>query len=362
MTLRGMDIASYQKGLDLTVAGDCDFFLIKATEGASYLDPFYPQWLVEAKKTGKPTIWYHFVTVADSAAAQVTNMLAHIADHELPGMLDIETETGKTPTLQLVLNLLDEAVARGLRIRFVYLPAWAWRDLWGSPDLKPLKTRGVHLISSDYPGGTGYPGDDGPGWAAYGGMTPDLWQYTSTFPEQGQPVDFNAFRGTTAELAAICGQTPIAGPYPPTCAHRQLTLGVGGDDVRAAQILLNDLGFDTQGIDGQYGLCTQTAVERAQDAWGLTKDGVCGPITFTAIHAHLRTLPYPGTALRQNQNSRQVATAQAMLWLLGFDPGVADGKFGPLTESALVRFQGARGLAKDGVIGPLTWAQLTAAA
>ena len=39
-------------------------------------------------------------------------------------------------------------------------------------------------------------------------------------------------------------------------------------------------------------------------------------------------------------------------------PVAVDGIFGPLTESAVKAFQQSKGLADDGIVGPLTWPQL----
>lgn len=40
------------------------------------------------------------------------------------------------------------------------------------------------------------------------------------------------------------------------------------------------------------------------------------------------------------------------------EPLVKDGDFGVLTQNAVIAFQGIRGLQKDGICGPLTWAEL----
>jgi peptidoglycan hydrolase-like protein with peptidoglycan-binding domain len=56
-----------------------------------------------------------------------------------------------------------------------------------------------------------------------------------------------------------------------------------------------------------------------------------------------------------------VVTLQKKLKAAGFDPGAADGDFGPKTTAAVKAFQKARGLAADGVVGPKTWSALNAA-
>jgi peptidoglycan hydrolase-like protein with peptidoglycan-binding domain len=52
--------------------------------------------------------------------------------------------------------------------------------------------------------------------------------------------------------------------------------------------------------------------------------------------------------------SAAVRGLQLRLRGLGFRPGPIDGLFGPLTEGAVERFQVARGLPGDGVVGPAT--------
>lgn len=58
--------------------------------------------------------------------------------------------------------------------------------------------------------------------------------------------------------------------------------------------------------------------------------------------------------LRIGSSGSGVLLLQQKLQQAGFDPGPLDGDFGPLTQSALVRFQTDRGLEVDGVAGPAT--------
>jgi peptidoglycan hydrolase-like protein with peptidoglycan-binding domain len=58
--------------------------------------------------------------------------------------------------------------------------------------------------------------------------------------------------------------------------------------------------------------------------------------------------------------SQPVRALQRNLRRFGDRPGPIDGLYGPLTEGAVERFQGAQGLATDGVVGPRTKRRLLA--
>lgn len=106
----------------------------------------------------------------------------------------------------------DRWAAVDSRVCAHYLPRWIWTGYLGRPDLRAL--RGP-LVASRYPLGdaTGAHAalysragaDQGPGWDAYGGVVPALWQFSSSasVPGANAKTDVNAFRGTVAQLRAL---------------------------------------------------------------------------------------------------------------------------------------------------------------
>lgn len=62
--------------------------------------------------------------------------------------------------------------------------------------------------------------------------------------------------------------------------------------------------------------------------------------------------------LRKGDRGRDVEDLQVLLKELGFHLGEVDGRFGPVTDRAVVLFQRANGLTPDGIVGDRTWAAL----
>lgn len=207
-TIFGTDISSFQSGLDLSRLTFASFVIAKTTEGTYYTDADYDGWRRQAAALGKTFAWYAFMSGED-VHAQVAHCLAHVGDKTLPGMLDVEPTGNYTPTLAQALAWIDAAHAAGLNLRLAYIPRWLHQQ-WGSPSLSGLSSRDVNLVSSSYPGGSGtpealYPGDAANGWRPYGGVTPLIYQFTSQASDGGMDLDYNAFRGTLAELQQILG-------------------------------------------------------------------------------------------------------------------------------------------------------------
>jgi len=70
------------------------------------------------------------------------------------------------------------------------------------------------------------------------------------------------------------------------------------------------------------------------------------------------TVQVPTATLTPGDTGPQVKLLQRALNALGYSVGKPDGDFGPVTKTAVEKFQLAKGLAADGVVGPQTLAAL----
>jgi tetratricopeptide (TPR) repeat protein len=131
----------------------------------------------------------------------------------------------------------------------------------------------------------------------------------------------------------------------------------GSPAVRALQRRLARAGDSPGPIDGRYGPLTERAVTRFQAAHWLQVDGIAGPITLAALRRPSRIELYPGAGYA-GPAATAVRALQRHLARAGDSPGPIDGRYGPLTERAVTRFQAAHRLQVNGIAGPRTLADL----
>ena len=65
--LNGIDIASWEAGIDLASVAS-DFVFVKSSQGTSYVNPYYSDWVSEALSLGKSLGIYHFATGVGAVA------------------------------------------------------------------------------------------------------------------------------------------------------------------------------------------------------------------------------------------------------------------------------------------------------
>ncbi len=123
--------------------------------------------------------------------------------------------------------------------------------------------------------------------------------------------------------------------------------------VEEIQTLLDLYGYSPGKIDGAMGLRTREAIARFQRDNGLTENRFVDEATWGKL-----------TVFRENNlvvnNDLNMKLIQTALKKAGFDPGGADGKSGPRTKAAVLKFQKSFGLKADGKIGYKTLTQLAA--
>jgi len=132
----------------------------------------------------------------------------------------------------------------------------------------------------------------------------------------------------------------------------------GSAAVRALQRSLARVGDAPGLIDGRYGPVTEQAVERFQSADGLRVDGIAGVHTVAALSTTRGAGLVPAAGDFSPGGSAAVRSLQRSLVRVGDAPGPIDGRYGPLTERAVRRFQARAGLRVTGIAGLGTIADL----
>ena len=132
MTMQGIDVASYQTGINFSQV-PCDFVIIKATEGTSYVNPACNSQYDSAKSAGKLLGLYHYVK-GNGAVAEANFFIDSIKNYVGSAILCIDWEAGGNVAwgnMAYLRQLCQQVIARtGVR-PLIYVQASAYAPVSG---------------------------------------------------------------------------------------------------------------------------------------------------------------------------------------------------------------------------------------
>lgn len=216
MTIFGWDLSHY----DAPTIGDAvsegySFFTHKA--GGDANDAEIGTWWSSVKgQRGKALIGAYWVLYPGNGAGRADAFLARL-DSQCPGwrdgpfilQLDCEKWGGDPSTVPSKADIkaaCDRLKARMPKLTpIVYAPKWVYENSLSGLTY-PIWASNYSSASSGTGSGiyAGIGGDSSSRWAAYGGQTPAILQFTSSATIAGQTTcDANAYRGTLAELTHL---------------------------------------------------------------------------------------------------------------------------------------------------------------
>ena len=221
--VQGIDISQYQTVSDWNkLAGSEDFVILKATQGATSVDPKFSAHRAGARGTKITLGYYHYLNFTSSGAAQADNFLNAIGNKiepdELPPMLDVEDSksaagNSKAANLKIVVDWLAKVEAAVGKKPLIYTGGGFWG---GASFGNPPELAGYFFCWARYSASNSCP------------QVPEnlvgqikMWQYRAdAFP--GIPagntagingaVDQDVFYGDAAAFKAFVGGSAAAKP------------------------------------------------------------------------------------------------------------------------------------------------------
>ncbi len=136
----------------------------------------------------------------------------------------------------------------------------------------------------------------------------------------------------------------------------ELQLGSYGEAVVELQNLLIKLGLYTDKPDGIFAKMTQESVKTFQRQVFQQEDGIVREETWQALY---KCGPVNLPELKQGSQGELVMKVQRVLKSTQDYVGYVDGKFGPVTESALQSWQMRNDLPDTGIVDEVTWCTLS---
>lgn len=346
MTLNGIDIASYQAGMN-TATIPADFVIIKATEGTGYTNPTWRKQADAALAAGKKLGLYHFQRAANPQA-EADFFVRTIKPYIGKAVLVLDYEANDVPGTAGAKQWLDR-VYHTTGVRPMIYTSTSWEN---SRNFSAIAAANYGLWIAQYNNYNwvnGYKPRNLYGRIKHWKNTA-MFQYTSTgkLPGWAGKLDFDVFYGDRAawdRYAAVNGK-PTAAPKRASAKH--VAKPTGAAPIRAVQTWLNATYATGIPVDGFTGSKTRTALVvgiqtelKRQFGFKIGVDGIAGADTNRALTA---------VKVKLSDHGNITKLIQANLICRGYAvAGGLDGKYGDGTAAAVRTFQAATGLVPDSI-------------
>lgn len=298
--MNGIDISSWQSGIDLS-AVPCDFVIIKATQGTTYVNPDCDRAYNQAKKLGKKLGLYHFANNGNSAKSEADFFLKKVGNRvgECILVLDYEADALKQG-VSWAKTWLDHVYSKtGVR-PLIYMSKAVTRQSNWAQVAKDYGLWGAQYANFNKTGYQSNPWSDSNPWGAWG--TPAIFQYSSTGRLSGYAgnLDLNIFYGNSSQWDKFAGAKTTSGG-----ANLEVDGYWGTNTTKALQTYLKT---PVDGIvSGQYSAYTRnnpgltsgwewvsnptgsTMIMCLQKLLCVVVDGIAGPKTFSALQKRMGT-------------------------------------------------------------------------
>ena len=208
-TLNGIDIASYQAGINISKV-KADFVIVKATQGNWYTNPYFTQHADATLKAGKLLGIYHYADLRGSAKSQAKYFIKHVKPYLGNAVLFLDYEAdilGINNTVAWAKKFLNYVYKQTGVKPLIYLSqSETWAHNWSSVAKKYQLWLAQYLYANEYKSGylngvthwnIGYWGSE------------TIYQYSSTAKIKGYSgrLDVNKFYGSVLSWKKLASKS-----------------------------------------------------------------------------------------------------------------------------------------------------------
>ena len=256
MALKGIDISKWQTGIDLSKV-DCDFVIVKATEGIGYVDRKCDSFYQQAKRLGKKLGFYHFARPRNDAVREAQYFYNNTKNYFGEAIPILDWEAGNKSDVAWAKRWLDEVYRlSGVKPVIYMSESVANAYNWSS------------VANADYGLWVAKYRDNNPDYnynMANAGTRPRvkwwkfycMWQWTSTGRLNGYSgnLDCNVFYGDGTTWDKYAGKSGTTQPVKPTQPVKKSNEEIANEVINGAwgngedrKKRLTDAGYDYNAV------------------------------------------------------------------------------------------------------------------